>query len=60
MPGWVQAFVDINPVALLITAARDLMAGTATLQAIGVSLIGPAVVTLVCAPVAMALYARRR
>ena len=46
--------------AILVTAVRDLMAGTATLGTIGLSLLGPAVVTVVCAPVAMALYARRR
>ncbi len=60
MPDWLQAFIAVNPVAILVTAVRDLMAGTATLAAIGISLIGPAVVTLICAPVAMALYARRR
>ncbi len=60
MPGWLQAFIDVNPVAILVTAVRDLMAGTATPGIIGLSLIGPAVVTLVCAPIAMALYARRR
>jgi ABC-2 type transport system permease protein len=60
MPAWLQAFIDVNPVAILVTAVRDLMAGTATLSTIGLSLIGPAAVTLICAPVAMALYARRR
>lgn len=60
MPPWLQAFIDVNPVAILVTAVRDLMAGTATLSTIGISLIGPAAVTLVCAPIAMALYARRR
>ena len=60
MPGWLQAFIDVNPVAILVTAVRDLMTGTASLGTIGVSLVGPAVVTAICAPVAMALYARRR
>ena len=60
MPHWLQAFIDVNPVAILVTAVRDLMAGEATLSIIGASLIGPAVVTLICAPVAMALYARRK
>ena len=31
MPGWLQAFIAVNPVAILVTAVRDLMAGTATL-----------------------------
>ena len=60
MPWWLQEFIHVNPVAILVTAVRDLMAGTATLAGIGLSLIGPAVVTAICAPVAMALYARRR
>jgi len=60
MPWWLQEFIHVNPVAILVTAVRDLMSGTATLGTIGVSLIGPAVVTAICAPVAMALYARRR
>lgn len=60
MPWWLQEFIHVNPVAILVTAVRDLMAGTATLGTIGVSLVGPAVVTAICAPVAMALYARRR
>ena len=29
MPGWVQAFVEVNPVTHLTTAARGLMHGTA-------------------------------
>ena len=60
MPGWLQAFVAVNPVALLVTAIRELMSGTATASAILAALIGPAVVTAICAPIAMALYARRR
>ncbi|WP_426513533.1 ABC transporter permease [Dactylosporangium sp. McL0621] len=27
LPGWLQAFVDVNPVTHLVTAARELMAG---------------------------------
>jgi len=60
MPWWLQEFIHVNPVAILVTAVRDLMAGTANLGTIGLSLVGPAVVTAICAPVAMALYARRR
>lgn len=28
MPGWLQAFVGVNPVSHLVTAVRDLMGGT--------------------------------
>jgi len=60
MPHWLQAFVAVNPVALLVTAIRDLMTGSATIPVILLALVGPAVVTAICAPIAMALYARRR
>ncbi len=60
MPGWLQAFVAVNPVALLVTAVRGLMAGTAGWLDIGLALLAPAVITAVLAPVAMALYARRK
>jgi ABC-2 type transport system permease protein len=60
MPGWLQAFVSVNPVALLVTAVRGLMDGTATFEVIGLALLAPAVVTAVCAPLAMVLYRRKR
>ncbi|HYE57630.1 MAG TPA: ABC transporter permease [Rhodothermales bacterium] len=60
MPGWLQAFVSVNPVALLVTAVRGLMAGTATLEMIGMALLAPAIVAAVCAPLAMVLYRRKR
>ena len=31
MPGWLQAFVDVNPVSHLVTAERGLIAGHAAL-----------------------------
>ncbi len=60
MPAWLQDLIAVNPVALLVTAVRDLMNGTASLQSIGVSLIAPVVVTAILAPISMRLYARRR
>lgn len=60
MPGWLQAFVAVNPVALVVTAVRGLLDGTVTAGEIGLGLLAPAVVTAVCAPLAMALYRRER
>ncbi len=60
MPTWLQAFVGVNPVTLVVTAVRGLLDGTATAGAIGLGLLAPAVVTVVCAPLAMALYRRER
>lgn len=58
MPGWLRAFVEVNPVSLMSTAMRDLMAGTATFAEIGLALVAPVVLTLVLAPVTLLLYRR--
>jgi ABC-2 type transport system permease protein len=60
MPGWLRAFVEVNPVALIVTAVRHIMAGTATVGDIGLALLAPAIVTAICAPLAMFLYRRER
>lgn len=60
MPGWLQAFISVNPVAILVTAVRGVMAGTATATQIGVALIAPVAVTAILAPVGMYLYGRER
>ena len=60
MPGWLKAFVDVNPVALLVTALRGILDGTATAGSIGLSLIAPGILTAVCAPIALTLYKRKR
>ncbi|WP_425450305.1 ABC transporter permease [Virgifigura deserti] len=60
MPGWLQAIVGVNPVALLVTAVRGIMSGTVTAGEIGFALLAPALVTAICAPVAMYLYGRER
>jgi ABC-2 type transport system permease protein len=56
MPGWLQAFVDLNPITHLVTAARGLMAGTATLGEVGWVLAASALLTAVFAPLTMRLY----
>jgi ABC-2 type transport system permease protein len=56
MPGWLRAFVDVNPVTLLCEAARGLMDGSADAGDIGIVLVMSAVVTAVFAPVALRLY----
>ena len=56
MPGWLHAFVDVNPVSLLATTVRDLMAGTASATQIGGVLLASAALTAVFAPITMRLY----
>jgi ABC-2 type transport system permease protein len=56
MPGWLQALIDLNPITHLVTAARGLMAGTATLGEVGLVLAASALLTAVFAPLTMRLY----
>jgi ABC-2 type transport system permease protein len=59
MPGWLRAFVEVNPVSLMTTAIRGLMGGGATLGEVALAPVFPAVLTLVLAPVTLWLYARK-
>jgi ABC-2 type transport system permease protein len=57
MPGWLRAFVDVNPLSHVATAARDLMNRTGgSGGAVGWSLIATAAVALVCGPITLRLY----
>ncbi len=58
LPGWLEAFVDINPISHLVTASRGLMEGTASAGDIGVVLATAAVLTAVFAPLTVHLYRR--
>jgi ABC-2 type transport system permease protein len=60
MPGWLQAFIDVNPITHLVTATRGLMAGTATAGQVGWVLAATAAVTAVFAPLTMRRYRNRR
>jgi len=59
MPGWLRAFVEVNPVSLMTTALRGLMGGGATVEQIALALIAPIVLTLILAPTTLWLYLRR-
>lgn len=59
MPGWLRAFVDVNPVSLMTTAMRGLMNGGGTLREVALALLAPAALTLALAPVTLLLYRRR-
>ena len=56
MPGWLRAFVDVNPVSHLVTAERTLMSGTATASQVGWVLAASAALLAVFGPLTMFLY----
>ncbi|MCC2689779.1 MAG: transporter permease [Rhizobiaceae bacterium] len=59
MPGWLRAFVEVNPVSLMTTALRGLMSGSATFGQVFRALIAPVVLTGALAPVTLWIYLRR-
>jgi daunorubicin/doxorubicin transport system permease protein len=56
LPGWLEAFVDVNPISHLTTSARGLMAGDAEADSIAISLLTAAGLTAVFAPLTVRLY----
>ncbi len=59
LPGPLRAFVDVNPISVLATASRSLMAGTPDGTAIAVSLAVAAALTAVFLPITTRLYRSR-
>jgi len=56
MPGWVQAFIRVNPVTHVSTAERGLMSGTVPVGQIWLSLLATACIVVVFAPLTSYLY----
>jgi ABC-2 type transport system permease protein len=59
LPGWLEAFVDVNPISLLTTAVRGLMDGEAQGGDIALVLGIAAAMTAVFAPLTARLYRSR-
>ncbi|GAA3128394.1 ABC transporter permease [Streptomyces rectiviolaceus] len=59
MPGWLQAFVNNNPVTHVSSAVRDLMAGTSPGSSLVWALGWAALIVAVFGPVTMRLYNRK-
>jgi ABC-2 type transport system permease protein len=59
MPGWLQAFVDVNPISHLVTSVRGLMHGTVEGGDILMVLIWSAALVAVFGPLTMRRYANR-
>lgn len=58
MPGWLQAFVDVNPVTLLVTAVRGLVHGTPANTEIAFVLAATVAMVLVFGPLTMRIFRR--
>jgi ABC-2 type transport system permease protein len=59
LPGWLHAFVKVNPVSHVVTAVRDLMNDGAFTTEVGWALLGCAAVVVVFAPLAVRSYSRK-
>jgi ABC-2 type transport system permease protein len=59
MPGWLQAFIDANPVSHLVTAARGLTHGIGVTGEVEWVLIACTAVVAVFAPLTVQLYRRK-
>ena len=59
MPGWLQAFVEVNPVSILADAVRGLLTGGPVAAPVTRSLIWAAVLLAVFAPLSVRAFRRR-
>ncbi|MEU8068979.1 MULTISPECIES: ABC transporter permease [unclassified Micromonospora] len=59
MPGWLQAFVEVNPISHLVTGVRSMMAGDWDMAEITWTLAAAAALTLIFGALTMRLYNRR-
>jgi ABC-2 type transport system permease protein len=56
MPGWLQAFVQVNPITHVVTGVRNLMHGTATAEQVIIVLLISAGLVAVMGPLTMYIY----
>jgi ABC-2 type transport system permease protein len=56
LPGWLEAFVDVNPISHLVTATRGLMEGDASAGDIALVLAEAGALTAAFAPLTVRLY----
>ncbi|WP_280437255.1 ABC transporter permease [Nocardia carnea] len=59
MPGWLQAFIDVNPVSHLVWACRELMNTGHIGMHVVWSLVGATVIIAIFAPLTVRSYMRR-
>lgn len=58
LPGWLQGFVNVNPVSHIVTAVRDLANNGTVGAEVGWALLACAVVIAIFAPLAVRRYSR--
>lgn len=58
MPGWMQAFAEVNPVSHLVSAVRQMADGQFGMEIVW-SLLGAGIVLMVVAPLTLRVYMRR-
>jgi ABC-2 type transport system permease protein/oleandomycin transport system permease protein len=59
MPGWLQAFVKVNPITFIVDATRGLMLGGAVAEPLWKSIVSLIAIVVVFAPLAVTRYKRR-
>lgn len=59
MPGWLQTFVDFNPVTQVIRAVRDLMNDGAITMHVVWAVVGCSLIVAIFAPLAVRSYGRK-
>ncbi|MFC4118802.1 ABC transporter permease [Nonomuraea zeae] len=59
MPGWLQVFVNLNPITRLVAAVRSLMAGTPDVGELTWVLVSSAILIVVFGTLTMRLYNRK-
>ncbi|GAA4594230.1 ABC transporter permease [Planotetraspora phitsanulokensis] len=59
MPGWLQVFVEVNPITHLVSAVRSLMGGATDTGEVTLVLISSAVLVVVFGTLTMRLYNRK-
>lgn len=59
MPGWLEAFVKVNPISWLVTSVRGLMHGNADGADIVKTLVASAILVAIFAPLTMGAYRRK-
>ncbi|WP_018924424.1 ABC transporter permease [Salsuginibacillus kocurii] len=60
LPSWLESFVDVNPISLVVEAVRGLMHGTATSEQIGWALLSSFIIMVIFAPLTMYLYRNKK